>query len=869
MGSEMLDSGGIVEAICSEIAAARSPEDFDAAGVVERLLKVDRPAPSEVFDGYVDRISMSGIRSFGLRQTLRLSRGLTIVYADNGVGKTSLVDGLELLLHGATTRGRAGAGTPGEVKDEDHVPHVKCDGSPGGHVSRVEIEWAAGRQGSMRSAAWEGEYAVPSSAPPPVHVLARRRLREHLTDKGTSRAARLGAVVGLEPMMDLMRTVQSELECRGEAAAAHGVTATLQPAVDFVMKEGVLDEMESAEELRLWAQTWLDDIGEPAPDLCYPLGDLAAPIAWDKLTHLQQGWREPDMLGDTGTGVDGEFLHMLRSFAKVAEAGHVCPACESGTVIPTRIAAIRTLLHAEEERVERMHRRDDLRQLTSTVARSVATYKYRIAEIPTSDVEGDAGAELRFRELCAGLAATRSSWIEVAGRVAVILRELSERPSKATVDAFDDAVAAWQAIDKKYRIDLVAAESARVRATGEYREASGGAQDAVVRAIATNADSILVAIEKERRSAVEAECLAHAVSAVKVHQWRVVDAMFDELAEPINEWLTLLAPEHTPGIRLKVQRSVGGPSLKVLLDGVKQVHAVGRLSDSQLDMLGFAAHLATIERQQPGATIVIDDPSDMLDRSTKKRLAVEGIGRLLNGNGGAAHQVVVLTHDDELVRELWDAHRDRQPVTLQYYIEAIHDAETNDRYAVMEPRSTAAAVARARSMYTEGTGSGGRNNRLWFRASLATHVRQAIELLCKDIAKVLGPAGLRKVGVFGENVTHGVIAGPVAKVLESVEQSFVECGDPRHTQARRVVAKMLDLVHTSRSELLNPGAHSDVVVPTLVTSADQLGQLEWVVGRFDAPAGLSECSWITESAVAKALQGCQCGTPPRELTQSG
>ena len=143
----------------------------------------------------------------------------------------------------------------------------------------------------------------------------------------------------------------------------------------------------------------------------------------------------------------------------------------------------------------------------------------------------------------------------------------------------------------------------------------------------------------------------------------------------------------TPRISLSAKATSGRPSLDLLVAGLpgsaSAPHATGYLSDAQLDMLGMSAHLARIERDHPGSTIVIDDPSDMLDSTSRRALASKGISRLLDGEGSSAHQVLVLTHDDQLVRDLWDGHRHRNPATVQDTMEIHRDVNGTDIYSAL------------------------------------------------------------------------------------------------------------------------------------------------------------------------------------------
>ncbi|WP_226436653.1 ATP-binding protein [Rhodococcus yananensis] len=851
----------IVAAIRDEIARARSADDFDADAVIERFVKVDPPGPSAAFDGYIDTISIAGVRSFGPKQTLRPSRGLTIVYGDNGTGKTSLVDGLELLMEGETTRRRSGAGTTGEVKDAANIPHVRSDGSSGADEVCVAVAWADGAESSslLQSATWDGKFGPRPARSLPVQVLARRRLREHLVGSGSDRAEHLGTVVGLMPAIAVIRGVRAGLIDHQKNDEAPCTASPLAPVYEFVAAQGIFDRISSMEELRSWAVGRLDGTEKPAADLDTPLINLLDSFPRAELEQILGLWGEADPIASLEPADTDDLLTMLTLFVEVASPERQCPACENGTVTESRLGDIRARIERETERIERVRRRESLVNRTRSLLTRMGEATRGLPELPLAGADAAADTVRNFRTRCDTLRQTRSAWLRAAASIQRALDSAS-RGGAAEVEALRATTAEWTLTDQRFRMELDEVETLRRDALNEFRNSS--APDEVsLRAIVSHAEQIWAELERKRREQFEKDCLGRAADALKRHETRVVDALFNELAEPINEWLTLLSPGNTPSIRLKAKATAGRPALSVLVAGEpRQVHAVGRLSDSQLDMLGLAAHLASIERQQPGATIVIDDPSDMLDGTTRAKLASAGIARLLDETNGAAHQVIVMTHDDALVRELWDAHRARRPATLQYYIETECDSAADDRFAVVTPRNTATALERAWGILH---GDGGKShNLLWFRASLATSVRQAMEMLCKDIAAILGPSGLSRTEPISEDRTHGAVSKAITPELRRMEEAFSVCGNPRHSEGRRILAELLDVIDSSRPRSLNSAAHADVVSPTVAVSKTHLTSLGKVAQLVVPPAGTSQCSWTTDSELAKALQECrECNRP--------
>lgn len=128
------NTDGTAAAVAAEIETMINAEAHSSGDItdndLDKLISQCLPEPkvtkaSFVFSepAVVDSVAVRGIRSFGPEQTLWLSEGLTIVYAGNGQGKTSLTDALELITGGATTRRVSLPNAAAEVKDKDHITH--------------------------------------------------------------------------------------------------------------------------------------------------------------------------------------------------------------------------------------------------------------------------------------------------------------------------------------------------------------------------------------------------------------------------------------------------------------------------------------------------------------------------------------------------------------------------------------------------------------------------------------------------------------------------------------------------------------------------------------------------------------------------
>src|SRR5699024_10347061 len=380
-----------------------------------------------------------------------------------------------------------------------------------------------------------------------------------------------------------------------------------------------------------------------------------------------------------------------------------CPACAQAPVPQSRIDEVKAMLAASKAAARHAAQRTALAQRRDALTTQLGGW-LDATDSPEGPVDPEPEDWRRTLDALREVVAQREELGEVcwARGVADALDVLDEARAHIAVAAVDDA-----SLERRRAVDAITADA-----------------DGTLRALD------YLAVDR----AALAPMLQRAKAMTKAMLVERVEGEFAELEGPINDWLEILGPQGTPRISLSAKATSGRPSLDLLVaglpDGATAPHATGYLSDAQLDMLGMSAHLARIERDHPGSTIVIDDPSDMLDSTSRKALASAGIARLLDGDGATGHQVLVLTHDDQLVRDLWDGHRHRNPATAQDTMEIHRRENGTDSYSVLTSRGTAQAVARASELKKEYWDQ--HQDRLWFRAAFAAHTRQAVEMCAKD-----------------------------------------------------------------------------------------------------------------------------------------
>ncbi|MCA1192748.1 hypothetical protein [Saccharopolyspora sp. 6V] len=356
-------------------------------------------------------------------------------------------------------------------------------------------------------------------------------------------------------------------------------------------------------------------------------------------------------------------------------------------------------------------------------------------------------------------------------------------------------------------------------------------ESANVKWVLENAHEVADAVYGQRSNDAVAKAVTAAATRIKERRGEVLSAKIAELQDAIDSWMQRLAPDLTPLVRLEVASSTVRPSLKVDVSGGK-IPALGRLSDSQLDMLGLAVHLAALERENPGGPLIIDDPTDMLDIGTVEKFAKDGIGSLLEPESGKGRQVVVLTHDHRLVRLLWQHHGHRIPCVAQWYIELDRQSGSAPR-SRFKPRSTQDYADRLQRLFVEHPDA---DDQFWLRSAAGNLARQTLEAVVCDLFEVLGPNGLKYLPALERSKKEkgGILGscGDLEEHLYNIRTMHQRCGEPRHGDAGDFIGEVEKAVATRGQYMLNDASHANHVYPRAAKIKEYQELLSSIASRF-------------------------------------
>jgi hypothetical protein len=278
-----------------------------------------------------------------------------------------------------------------------------------------------------------------------------------------------------------------------------------------------------------------------------------------------------------------------------------------------------------------------------------------------------------------------------------------------------------------------------------------------------------------------------AIQQIDQAKAQILDDRFDELSQEILRWWNLLRPDEPTSfdaiqrggtgrrfIDLKARLAVGpgGSSGSVLRD------AVAVFSDSQLNCLGLAAFLARTAREGTGF-VVLDDPVPASDEEHRAFF----IDRVLEALVGLSIQVILLTHDERMWKDVQERYKHLDLDTFLVWLEDPQAGGTVEN----RPGTLDALLARA-TPYIE-------NSNPDIRKIGAQRLRDAAERFCKLMLVKhrhdQGDTAAKVSDYDGKNL---------GDLLRDVEPLLSRA--PSHSGKLRVIGLRL-----------NPGAHDDSVPP--------------------------------------------------------
>jgi tetratricopeptide (TPR) repeat protein len=510
-------------------------------------------------------------------------------------------------------------------------------------------------------------------------------------------------------------------------------------------------------------------------------------------------------------------IRLLEEVLKVPELASAtapvdCPVCETPNALtPERIAAIRRQLEASAEFREAREGADQALRALGNLAGRILREGQEACPLFFAWDDGDRTRRGYSDTTLEALLGDRTGellppWREASSSLEVALERLKGQVSElqktveaTRLDALDHAK-----IDelRKKVSDLSQAADDFAEALRQYKEASRP----LVRALRSEADrrggtegwQDLIDLAEHRDQLVRwlvaragyravLDEVDEAIRQIDQAKAEILDEKFAELGQEILRWWNLLRPDEPTSftgiqrggtgrrfidLKARLTAGPGTSSGSVLRD------AVAVFSDSQLNCLGLAAFLARTVREGTGF-VVLDDPVPASDEEHRAFF----IDRVLQELLGSSVQVILLTHDERMWKDVQERYKHLDLDTFLVSLEKPHVGAT------VENRSDTLDALLARAMpYIE-------NSNPDIRKIGAQRLRDAAERFCKlMLVKHRHDQGdtAAKVSDYDGKTLSDLV--PQVEPLLS--------RDPSHPGKLRVIGQRL-----------NPGAHDHQVPP--------------------------------------------------------
>jgi len=565
--------------------------------------------------------TIEGFRGAPVPVELKLMGKSLCLLAENGLGKTTIVDALEFWSAGDVQHyHREGYQLDCVVNVDSEAALVRCETTSHPPLTRT----LSGD--TVSSLQPEGPMAVGATLPPPVPVLRHRTMAEFMDRSPGNKKKVLLELFGLEALGEFRQTLRTartaaDREAREAENRVQGEAAALD-----LLRRG-REEVALAEGLRQEAKL-VQPIGSESDLLALKLDTEAVTAEPDRPTLVADLARALEASVDEATeawngAVTDREIVVAQSVSALIAAGNralddwtedTCPLCRQPKDRDELLAELRRRageLRESEERFaillqELNTHRDRLDSLLSAIERLLE------ASPPEGWPEPDKleAARSKLREHLPALASAREKRTACPASPTLNLPELA-RLEEAARRATEGGRAT------RALADLVRLQETLRRLRETERRAEAAAS--VAKAMA----ALLDIADAEIRNAIE---------AVINRIGRVAADFYGRLvANPVYGDIKL---------EYRSERA-GGIEFSLLFDGRHRVSPPQRiLSESQLNAMGLALFLARIKVElQPWRTVVLDDVVNSFDANHRV-----GLARLL-GEEFADWQVLLLTHD--------------------------------------------------------------------------------------------------------------------------------------------------------------------------------------------------------------------------------
>lgn len=592
-------------------------------------------------------ISLSGIRNFTNKIEIPVSTGLTIIYAENGVGKTTLVDALELAESGETTRNGTGLASKLETKDSHTLPswgtkELEID---------ITVEAVSGEKWGFKGG---NLWRTPSAPDNLYNVVSRRNIRNNVDRKSNDR---FKFVSSLTPFSEIAFAIDENI---GELKDITRGFREGKKEYEFVEEKcreiGVEIEKVTAEDLDPADFSRLGPLGAANSRI------VRAVEAAQKIRTILEKINEielPDELKESLANVAGiqelagKSSVLLELALETVQTGCPCPVCEETTITDAHLERISNILSRNIEVLEAQKVRSSNKALIG----ELDLLNQQLRNMHRSCLSGEAGGSLaaELRDLFNGVECQE---VEIPAYPIDRGNENSGGIDLANFSTVRREISDYiEEIDKSFSKYLSDIEAIITREEETRRSLERNGYDRILELwnrLGGTADKVTEQLRILKLAPGLLDAYKNIEYELQELKRDLISSVFSPIEKDILEWWAILKP-HSTAFDLSFEftdyRNHSVLNIWCVSVNGSKKHAMGVLSDSQLDALSLAFYLAAHKRIYGASMLWLDDPTDSLDKKSLVAFCRQVVPKLLS-NGT---QVVVATHDSQTVSECCSA----------------------------------------------------------------------------------------------------------------------------------------------------------------------------------------------------------------------
>lgn len=805
------------------------------------------------------RLDVENIRRFRGTHSLDLTKDFTLLYAPNGVGKSTLTECLELLKFGDVSRTGLSSVSREFRLDKD---------LPSRGVDAKDVSIALTSNTASGEQKYSFDFVSQSEGRPklPVTVVSRNTIRNSVTAKDKERFAQLlgiAQIPGLSESYDNLNRMYESAKsaCKTLESDAERLKHSLDN-VGLVLEEVDRNAINPDVKER---QQHIEDLKHKADRFGKQAEAFNAVIReFDALEFITEPVEVQKPTAPLNSAVP---ISSLEKVIRSVNPGETCPICQEITLGPEHLQ--RALSKIEEN------------QNYIDAVRNYEKYEEQVAKRRQF--------ECRFEEACSrGLALFQAE--EGAGQsedAAVECLKTTHFESETTFDEQKQEILSRlsEAADRNSQ----GAERLRETATKV-----ADADDIKLKAIWEN----LGENDLDRNSRLDrlkaAKALGARLSELREESKNYFSTILLTRLEPIREdivsWWNLLRPAETDfDFSVKVSTTTKTPQVRFTCTPVGQStkktraqNAIAVMSDSQLDVLSLAITLASHCSDYPDGLVWLDDPTDMFDDLTQNAFCGKALPRLVESGA----KVVLATHSKHIVEKVWTSVAEKRfgnsddelagksfgDSILQVNIEAADGPAGERSCSRFVPFDVASIKGDVERAIDEAKAGGG----LWSvgqRIRVANLVRRYAEAILASLLDVLEQVCARppyrsNIKLSDDKATLKSYLDGVLTMTEKMRSvlAYLEQQNRSGGPLQSIVNQVELGVDAVDGSLLNSGSHASAVVPTVSELKDIKKKME--IHLWKKPCRVHGSDLVVPEVFLSLLEGGKYYTEFQEALQS-